>query len=71
MDGGAFCSGKEGGRRIENSKGDGDFSLEHVTFEVPTEHPSRDALQAFAFTGWKLRRQALIRNKDLTSSRYR
>lgn len=64
MDGCAFCSGKEGGRRIYISKGDEDFSLEHVTFKVPTEHPSRDAPQEFAYTGWKLRRQALLEHTD-------
>lgn len=54
VDGGAVCSGKERGKRVNISKGNEDFSLEHVTFEEPTEHPSRDALKAFAFTGWRL-----------------
>lgn len=37
----------------------------HVNFEEPMEHPSRDVPQAFTYTIWKLRRQALTGNTNL------
>lgn len=49
------CLLRQGARgKVNISKGNEDFCLEHVTLEEPREHPSGDAPKAFVFNSWNL-----------------